>query len=107
MIRRVSFLLLLGCALARPARAQQPESPSPTQRQELQSGAEVYQAACAACHGPDGRCNPPSVVGFSKPLPDFTDCLFVTVETDEGWEAVVHRRPSQDLLRRAPEVAAG
>lgn len=105
MIRRVSFLLLLGCAIAQPARAQQSQSqPSnPTPRQELHTGAEVYEAACAACHGADGRGNPTSVVGFAKPLPDFTDCLFVTVEAAEGWEAVVHEGgPIRALDRHMP-----
>ena len=99
MLRRVSVLLLLCCASAQTALAQQPQ----TQRQELTTGAEVYQAACAACHGADGRGHPQSVVGFAKPLPDFTDCLFVTVEADEGWEAVVHQGgPVRALDRHMP-----
>ena len=84
--------------LTQPALAQQQQP-----RQELQSGAEVYQAACIACHGADGRGNPQAVVGFSKELPDFTDCLFVTVEADEGWEAVVHEGgPVRALDRHMP-----
>jgi len=106
VIRRVFFLLLLGCAFAQPATAQQqsPSQPSPQPpRQEFQTGAEVYQAACAACHGPDGRGNSTAVVGFSKPLPDFSDCLFVTVEAAEGWEAVVHEGgPVRALDRHMP-----
>jgi mono/diheme cytochrome c family protein len=99
VIRRVSFILLLACVLARPALAQQRSA----QRQEFQTGAEVYQAACAACHGADGRGNPQSVVGFSTPLPDFTDCLFATVEAAEGWEAVVHEGgPVRALDRHMP-----
>jgi mono/diheme cytochrome c family protein len=92
-------MLLLCCVFARPALAQQTQSP----RQEFQTGAEVYQNACMACHGPDGRGNPQSVVGFSRPLPDFTDCLFVTVEAAEGWEAVVHEGgPVRALDRHMP-----
>jgi len=100
VFRSVSFILLLLCCLCgRPALAQQTEN----QRQAFQSGAEVYQGACAACHGADGRGNPQSVVGFSTPLPDFTDCLFVTVEADEGWEAVVHQGgPVRALDRHMP-----
>src|SRR5262245_51206928 len=54
------------------------------------SGEEIYRAACAACHGADGRGNPQSVVGFDTPLPDFTDCHFATPETDADWLAIAH-----------------
>jgi mono/diheme cytochrome c family protein len=93
-------MLLLCCACVRPALAQQS---SQSQRPPFATGADVYQAACAACHGADGRGNAPSVVGFAKPLPDFTDCLFVTVEAAEGWEAVVHEGgPVRALDRHMP-----
>ena len=94
------MMVLLGCAYAQPAAAQQVVQ---AERQEFQTGAEVYQAACAACHGPDGRGRAQTIVGFSKPLPDFTDCLFVTVEAAEGWEAVVHQGgPVRALDRHMP-----
>lgn len=54
------------------------------------SGREIYQRACAACHGPDGRGVPQSQLGFDTPVPDFTDCRFVTVEPDDDWMAVAH-----------------
>jgi mono/diheme cytochrome c family protein len=56
----------------------------------LQTGSDVYQAACAACHGLDGRGAPRDIVGFDAPLPDFTDCAFTTSEADFDWTAVVH-----------------
>jgi mono/diheme cytochrome c family protein len=74
---------LLCAAVPRTVAAQTAPAPERT-------GAEIYQAACSACHGPDGRGNPQAIVGFDVPLPDFTDCLFATVEAAEGWEAVVH-----------------
>jgi mono/diheme cytochrome c family protein len=58
---------------------------------ESQSGAEIYRAACAACHGLDGRGSPRSVVGFDVALPDFTDCGFTSPEADADWIAVVHQ----------------
>jgi hypothetical protein len=64
------------------------------------SGADIYDAACAACHGADGRGVPQSIVGFDVPLPDFTDCLFATVEADEGWHAVVHQGGTVRALDR-------
>jgi mono/diheme cytochrome c family protein len=98
VIRRVFFILVLCLVCARLTQAQ-PQPPRP----ELQTGAEVYQAACVACHGADGRGNPQSIVGFSVPLPDFTDCLFATVEAAEGWEAVVHQGgPVRALDRHMP-----
>jgi mono/diheme cytochrome c family protein len=54
------------------------------------SGRELYAAACAACHGADGRGSPPPAVGFAEPLPDFTDCSFATREPDADWFAVAH-----------------
>jgi mono/diheme cytochrome c family protein len=54
-------------------------------------GQRLYRAACAACHGPDGRGQPRATVGFETPLPDFTDCAFATPEADADWIAVVHR----------------
>src|SRR5688572_28164313 len=50
----------------------------------------LYEAACAACHGPDGRGMAANLIGFDTPLPDFTDCSFVTVEPDADWMAVAH-----------------
>jgi Cytochrome c len=57
---------------------------------ESQSGPEIYLAACAACHGVDGRGAPKSVVGFDIALPDFTNCSFGSPEADADWVAVVH-----------------
>jgi mono/diheme cytochrome c family protein len=54
------------------------------------SGAEVYRAACITCHGPDGRGNPRSHVGFDVPLPDFTDCKATTPEVEADWFAIVY-----------------
>jgi mono/diheme cytochrome c family protein len=54
------------------------------------SGPELYQSACAACHGPDGKGLPESVLGFRISVPDFTDCSFATPEPDADWMAVIH-----------------
>ena len=50
----------------------------------------LYQGACAACHGSDGRGAPQSSVAFDVPLPDFTDCAFASREPDADWLAVAH-----------------
>jgi len=54
------------------------------------TGKDIYEAACTACHGPDGKGAPKATVGFGVALPDFTDCAFATAESDQDWHAVVH-----------------
>jgi len=56
----------------------------------LKDGQEIYRAACAACHGFDGRGADRSLVGFDQPLPDFTDCNFASREAAADWQTVVH-----------------
>ena len=52
--------------------------------------AELYGAACAACHGDDGRGRSVEEVAFATPLPDFTDCSFASREPDPDWYSVIH-----------------
>ncbi len=60
----------------------------PAQGQE--TGAELYQSTCAACHGSDGSGNTPAQLGFDIAVPDFTDCDFAAREPDPDWYAVIH-----------------
>lgn len=67
------------------------------------SGAELYRAACAACHGADGTGAPAHQVAFEEPLPDFTDCSFATREPDTDWLAVSHQGgPARAFSRMMP-----
>ena len=67
------------------------------------SGAELYRAACAACHGVDGTGAPRTVVGFETPIPDFTDCAFASVEPVADWFAITHDGgPVRGFDRRMP-----
>jgi hypothetical protein len=73
------------------------------------SGEQIFVAACATCHGIDGKGSPQSVVGFELPLanghdfPDFTDCSINTVEPLADWMAVAHRGgPIRALDRHMP-----
>lgn len=50
-------------------------------------GKELYEAACASCHGLDGR-GAPEGTAIEVPLPDFTDCSFVTRESTGNWVAL-------------------
>jgi hypothetical protein len=54
------------------------------------TGEELYLAACSACHAVDGRGSPDSVVGFTVPIPDFTDCDFASREPDGDWISIAH-----------------
>lgn len=67
------------------------------------SPAQVYAAACAACHGADGRGAPQSTVALPLPVPDFTDCSFATREPDSDWYAVAHQGgPARGFDRLMP-----
>jgi len=54
------------------------------------TGKDLYEAACASCHGPDGKGADRATVGFDIPLPDFTDCSFAVREPDSDWGAIIH-----------------
>jgi hypothetical protein len=54
------------------------------------TGRQVYEAACATCHGSDGRGITAAAADYPLPRPDFTDCNFATREPDVDWLAVSH-----------------
>jgi hypothetical protein len=98
----LSLVLTISLLLAVRSRAEFVEIQGGTGSQPA-GGDQLYQSACAACHGADGRGAPPHVVGFDTPLPDFTDCSFVTVEPDDDWIAVSHDGgPARAFDRRMP-----
>jgi mono/diheme cytochrome c family protein len=55
------------------------------------TGEQLYQTACAACHGDDGRGQPLATRGFETEPPDFTDCSLTTPEADLDWHSVIHQ----------------
>ena len=67
------------------------------------SGKELYQTACASCHGSTGRGAPASLVGFEDPLPDFTDSTFASREPDGDWVGVAFEGgPSRGFSEMMP-----
>jgi hypothetical protein len=67
------------------------------------SGQALYRSACSSCHGADGRGAPPSLVGFSDPVPDFTDCDFAAREPDSDWVGVAYEGgPSRGFSEMMP-----
>ena len=88
------FLLpLLFCSPASlSAQTQTPSQQASTKGLKLDTGQEVFEAACNGCHGPGGRGQPQSILGFETPatFPDFTDCNGSTRERTFDWSAVIH-----------------
>jgi mono/diheme cytochrome c family protein len=79
-------VVALAAVLAAAAASRAADGPASRAR----TGAEVWGAACAACHGADGAGQPHATVGFDVPLPDLRDCTFATSEPTADWFAVVH-----------------
>ncbi len=83
-----ALFLALGIGATAGAQTPAPRSDAAAER----SGEQIYRAACVSCHGPDGRGQPQSVLGFEPPatFPDFTDCPVSSPEPDYIWLAIVH-----------------
>jgi len=74
-----------------------------TAEDSLQTGKAIYAAACSTCHGSTGRGAPPSLVGFSDPVPDFTDCDFANREPDSDWVGIAYEGgPSRGFSEKMP-----
>src|SRR4029450_5710707 len=62
------------------------------QELKLDSGREIFEAACIGCHGPGGRGQPQTTLGFEPPatFPDFSDCNGSARERISDWRATIH-----------------
>src|SRR5436190_21819831 len=77
------FLTLCLAGLATVAQAQE---------LKLETGEDIFKAACIGCHGPNGKGQPQTTLGFEPPstFPDFTDCNGSTRENTFDWRATIH-----------------
>ena len=59
---------------------------------KLDTGKEIFDAACIGCHGPGGKGQPQSTLGFEPPstYPDFSDCNGSAREKNYDWRATIH-----------------
>jgi mono/diheme cytochrome c family protein len=59
---------------------------------KLDTGQQIYEAACIGCHGPGGKGQPQSILGFTPPatFPDFSDCNGTVRERVLDWKATIH-----------------
>ena len=59
---------------------------------KLDTGQQIYEAACIGCHGPGGKGQSETTLGFEKPpqFPDFSDCNGSTREDTFDWKATIH-----------------
>lgn len=83
------FLLpFVVAAQSQPTASQQ----ASTKGMKLDTGEEIFKAACIGCHGPDGKGQPETILGFEPPpaFPDFTDCNGSTREKTSDWSAIIH-----------------
>ena len=64
---------------------------TPAPELKLDTGKDIYEAACIGCHGPGGKGQPETTLGFEKPsqFPDFSDCNGSVRERTFDWKATI------------------
>lgn len=55
---------------------------------DLREGKQLYDQACASCHGDDGK-GVTTGLGVKTPLPDLAWCVFNSEEPDQDWALVI------------------
>jgi len=72
---------------------------------DVTRGGTLYRAACASCHGSDGKGAPRSIAGFQQPrtFPDFTRCDQTSPEVDSAYKDVIeHGGPNRGFSQIMP-----
>jgi len=86
----------------------QPGTPAATPELKLDTGQEIFEAACIGCHGPQGKGQPQSTLGFEPPptYPDFSDCNGSAREKNFDWRSVIHEGgPARGFVPIMPSFA--
>lgn len=66
-------------------------------------GKQLYQKACAHCHGATGAGVDNQKIALTVPIPDFTDCDFANREPDADWMAIAHQGgPTRGFAKEMP-----
>jgi mono/diheme cytochrome c family protein len=92
VIVRIVLAISIVCAAVSSVAGQTPAGAQPAaSKLKLDTGKQIYEAGCVACHGPDGRGQSQNLAGFERPetFPDFSDCPTSTVEPDVQWRAII------------------
>jgi mono/diheme cytochrome c family protein len=91
LLLRILVTLLLPSVLSAQTQPT-PSQQASTKGMKLDTGEEIFKAACIGCHGPDGTGQPQTILGFEPPpaFPDFTDCNGSTREKTSDWSAIIH-----------------
>jgi mono/diheme cytochrome c family protein len=65
--------------------------PTAVSKLTLETGKQIYDGGCVACHGPNGKGQSQNLAGFEPPptFPDFSDCPTSTPEPDSQWRAII------------------
>lgn len=72
-------------------------------RDKPETGRDLFLAACANCHGADGKGASQSLLGFDLRIRDFTDCQATAREPDADWVAVgLHGGPARGFSELMP-----
>jgi cytochrome c553 len=74
-------------------------------KSDARTGKRIYNSACVACHGSEGRGTPSSISAFTRPdsFPDFTRCDQTTAEVDSAYKAVIeHGGPARGFSQIMP-----
>jgi cytochrome c553 len=74
-------------------------------KSDASQGKQIYNSACVACHGSDGRGAPRTISAFAPPdtFPDFTRCDQTTAEVDAAYKAVIeHGGPTRGFSEIMP-----
>ncbi len=87
---RLVLAAIVAIAAASGVRAQGDGTTAVGRPSGQRTGAELYAAACANCHGRDGAGSASANRLLPTPVPDFTDCNFASREPDADWAAIIH-----------------